>query len=89
MLENLALNEYSYNCSFNLCVYTMFEYDYLGPCCSSLKIWTVSVLLDAQRNWPSGLKDNELILTYLQTARNKYISHTLKRVSSTEKKLRE
>lgn len=39
---------------------------YLGLCCSSLKIWTVSVLLEAQRNWASALKDNELILTYLK-----------------------
>lgn len=40
---------------------------YLGPSCSSLKICTVSVLLEAQRNWPSGLKDKDLILTYLHT----------------------
>lgn len=40
---------------------------YFASSCSSLKICTVSVLLDAQRKWPSGLKDKELILTYLQT----------------------
>ena len=38
---------------------------YLGPCCSSLKMCTVSVLLEAQRNWASGLKDRELMFTYL------------------------
>ena len=38
---------------------------YLGLCCSSLKMWTVSVLLEAHRNWASALKDNELMLTYL------------------------
>lgn len=38
---------------------------YLGLCCSSLKIWTVSVLLDAHRNCASALKDSELMLTYL------------------------
>lgn len=38
---------------------------YLGLCCSSLKMWTVSVLLEAHRNCASALKDNELMLTYL------------------------
>lgn len=47
---------------------------HLGLCCSSLKIWTVSVLLEAHRNCASALKDNELMLTYLtrrqQTAKD-------------------
>lgn len=40
-------------------------FQYLGLCCSSLKMCTVSVLLEAQRNWASGLKERELMLTYL------------------------
>lgn len=39
---------------------------YQGLCGSSLKMWTVSVLLDAHRKWASALKDNELMLTYLR-----------------------
>ena len=35
--------------------------------CSSLKICTVSVLLEAQRNCESMLKARELMVTYLQT----------------------
>lgn len=41
------------------------ERTYVGLCCSSLKIWTVSVLLEAHKNWASALKDKELMLTYL------------------------
>ena len=35
--------------------------------CSSLKMCTVSVLLEAQRNCESMLKARELMVTYLQT----------------------
>lgn len=37
--------------------------------CSSLKMCTVSVLLEAQRNCESILKTRELIVTYLGTQR--------------------
>lgn len=59
---------------------------YQGLCGSSLKICTVSVLLDAHRKWASALKDNELMLTYLkgkngkrfirQYSENYHLKHT-------------
>lgn len=45
---------------------------HLGLWCSSLKMWTVSVLLEAQRNCSSALNDRELMLTYLNTKTMKW-----------------
>jgi hypothetical protein len=42
--------------------------------CSSLKMCTVSVLLEAHRNCESILKTRELIVTYLQTATHRPVS---------------
>jgi len=50
---------------------------YLGVCCSSLKMCTVSVLLEAHRNCPSALNDNELMLTYLTHTHTHTHTHTL------------
>lgn len=47
---------------------------YLLARCSSLKICTVSVLLEAHRNCESILKTRELIVTYLETAIHEPIS---------------
>lgn len=39
-----------------------------------MKMWTVSVLLEAHKNWESILNTRELIVTYLETATHGPIS---------------
>lgn len=39
--------------------------------CSSLKMCTVSVLLEAQRNWESMLNTRELMFTYLEPSKDR------------------
>ncbi len=51
---------------------------HLGLWCSSLKMWTVSVLLEAQRNCSSALNDRELMLTYLNTKTMKWQASILR-----------
>lgn len=44
---------------------------YLSVRCSSLKMCTVSVLLEAQRNWESMLNTRELMFTYLGPSKDR------------------
>lgn len=44
---------------------------HLSVRCSSLKMCTVSVLLEAQRNWESMLNTRELMFTYLRPSKDR------------------
>lgn len=47
-------------------------YTYFSFCVSNLKMWTVSVLLEADRYRPSILNANEQMLTHLEEAAQKH-----------------
>lgn len=52
-------------------------YTYFSFCVSNLKMWTVSVLLEAERYRPSILNANEQILTHLEEQRKgKQVNNT-------------